>query len=421
MRLIPKFLRRAEQRSIVASPDTLAAIFGAPTAAGVTVGPATAIGLPTISACVRVLAETIASLPLNVYQRTRDGKRRAPEHPLYRVLHDAPNRVHTSYTWREVSVGHILLWGNSYTLIGDGELIPLKPWSMRVEVKGGTVEYTYHLDNGGSRKIPAEDLIHVPGMSFDGLIGMSVISAHKQAISIGLAQESFNAAHLGNNLQPGGLLVHPGKLDSKARSNLREAFEARHKGSSKAGSMMLLEEGIKWEQVGIPAKDAQFIEGRKFQAEEYCRLFRVAPSMVGIQSNMPRANAEQEALGFVVHTIRPWLVRFEQAINRRLFEGTDYFAEFLVDGLLRGDTTTRYEAYASAITHGWMTRNEARALENLNPLPGLDEPLQPLNMTTAAQAANVANVDDGTRKNGHALVVEDGPRRIYAPSVLRLD
>jgi HK97 family phage portal protein len=217
------------------------------------------------------------------------------------------------------------------------------------------------------------------------------------------------------------LLVHPGKLDSKARSNLREAFEARHKGSSKAGSMMLLEEGIKWEQVGIPAKDAQFIEGRKFQAEEYCRLFRVAPSMVGIQSNMPRANAEQEALGFVVHTIRPWLVRFEQAINRRLFEGTDYFAEFLVDGLLRGDTTTRYEAYASAITHGWMTRNEARALENLNPLPGLDEPLQPLNMTTAAQAANVANVDDGTRKNGHALVVEDGPRRIYAPSVLRLD
>lgn len=388
---------RWERRSTLANPDSwlVEALGGRPAASGVNVNESTAMRFTAVFAAVRVLAETIASLPLPVYRRlVPRGKERAPEHPLYQVLHDRANDEMTSFTWRETSMGHLCLWGNTYSEIEFGKdgyvraLWPLRPdktWPER-EPRTGKLVYKTILPDGTGAVLPAYRVLHIPGLGFDGLMGYSPVRLAREAIGLGLAAEEFGARFFANDARPGAVLEYPGKLSKEAKDNLRRSWEEMHQGLNKRHRIAILEEGMKLHEIGIPPEDAQFLETRKFQVVEIARIFRVPPHMLADLERSTFSNIEHQSIEFVVHTIRPWLVRWEQVINWKLFTEAErkiYFAEFLVDGLLRGDIESRYRAYAVARQWGWMSANDIRELENMNPVPGGDVYLIPLNMVPA--------------------------------------
>lgn len=399
------------------------------TASGVTITPDTAMQATTVYACVRILSETVASLPLPLYRRTGDrGRERAVDHPLYTLLHDAPNPEMTSFELRETLMGHVLLWGNAYCDIqtdGAGRvtaLWPLRPDRMAVrrDKATGLIVYDYTLP-GTVTKVPlaADRILHIKGLSVNGLVGLPPIAMARQSIGLALATEEFGARFFSNNAQPGVVLEHPGKLGEEAYNRLRESWSETHSGLSNAHRVAILEEGMKLDKIGIPPNDAQFLETRKFQAVEIARIFRVPPHLIGDLDRATFSNTEQQSLEFVIHTIRPWLVRIEQAITRSLLmpaERRTYFAEFLVDGLLRGDTTSRYAAYATGRQWGWLSINDVRTLENLNPVDGGDAYLEPMNMTEAGSApAPAAPAPTRSLAAEMAPVFHDATLRHMAP------
>lgn len=347
-----------------------------------------------VYACVRLLAETVASLPLHVYRRTATGKELATDHPLYRVLHDSPNDEMTSFQFREVMQAHLALWGNAYAQIqrdGSGriQLWPIQPQYVQPERNnaGQIVYKVYQYQTTGTfRYLSYDEMLHIPGLSFNGIVGLSPIGLAREAIGLGLAAEKFGARFFGSGTNFGTVLTHPNSLSDEALAHLRRSFEKRAKGLDNSHSMLILEEGLDIKNVAIPPEDSQFIETRKFQVNDIARIFRIPPHMIGDLERATFSNIEQQSIEFVQHTIRPWLVRWEQQINKKLLGG-DYFAEFNVDGLLRGDIKSRYEAYAIARQNGWMSANDIRRLENMDPLPGRvgDTYLVPLNMQDAAQ------------------------------------
>lgn len=363
---------------------------GVDTTAGVSVNEITALQSAAVYACVRLLAETVASLPLITYRRlSNGGKERATDHPLYNVLHYQPNRFMSSFEWRETMMGHLLLWGNAYSRIEDDasgnviELYPMRPDRVQISQTEEGLIYTYSPPGREVVALPEDRIFHVPGFSLDGIVGISTIAQARQAIGLSLATEEFGSRFFGNGARPGGVLEHPGTLTDEAMERLRLSWEQSHTGTANAHKVAILEEGMKYTQIGIPPDDAQFLETRKFQLAEIARIFRVPAHLIGDLDRATFSNIEHQSLEFVIHSVRPWLVRWEQAIMRSLLlkrERNQIFAEFLVDGLLRGDTMSRYQAYATAVTNGWMSRNEIRQLENLNPVEGLDEYLVPMNM-----------------------------------------
>jgi HK97 family phage portal protein len=347
---------------------------------GIKIDELNALQSTAVFACVRVLAETIASLPLLIYRRLPSrGKERASDHPLFKILHHLANPLMTSFEFRETLMGHILLWGNAFAeierdignrIIG---LWPLLPNKMKIEGKGNTLSYFYTLPKGQEVQIPAINIFHVKGLSANGFSGQSVISFAREAIGLSIAGEEFGSRFFSNNAVPGGVYEHPGKLSVQARENLQKSIEEKHQGLSKAHRMAILEEGMKYHQIGIPGRDAQLLETRKFQVSEIARIYRVPPHLIGDLERATFSNVEQQAIDFVVHTVRPWLVRWEQAILRDLFEEEEreeFFAEFLVDALLRGDIVSRFEAYSQGRNWGWLSADDIRELENMNPLPG---------------------------------------------------
>jgi HK97 family phage portal protein len=359
--------------------DLMRIFTGPPSHAGVNVNELNALNYSAVFACVRVVAETIASLPLHVYQRLPAGKQRAPDHPLYEILHDMPNPEMTSFTFREVLQTHLMLWGNAYAEIEWGTdgyiraLWPIPPNCVQLERDGREqLQYRISLPDG-TRKVLSEDqMLHIPGLSFNGIKGISPIGAARQAIGLGLAAEEFGARFFGNGTNLGGVVKHPGKLSEVASKNLRASINETYSGLGQSHRVMLLEEGMDFEKVGIPPEDAQFLETRKFQVNEIARIFRVPPHMIGDLERATFSNIEHQSIEFVVHTIRPWLVRWEQSFKWKLFlpsERRSFFAEFVVDGLLRGDTKSRYEAYAIGRQNGWLSADDIRELENMNPLP----------------------------------------------------
>jgi HK97 family phage portal protein len=360
--------------------DLMRIITGPPSHAGVVVNESNAINYSVVFACVRVIAETVASLPLHVYQRVPSGgKQRAPNHPLYDILHDLPNPEMTSFTLRETMMSHLLLWGNAYAEIEWGSdgyvraLWPIPPHCIQIERnERRQIQYRVSFPDGAQRILSEERILHIPGLSFDGLQGISPIRAARQAIGLGLAAEEFGARFFGNGTHLGGVLKHPSKLSDQAHKHLKESINEAYTGLGKSHRLMLLEEGMELEKIGIPPEDAQFLETRKFQVAEIARIFRVPPHMIGDLERATFSNIEHQSIEFVVHTIRPWLVRWEQAMKWKLFlpaERRSFFAEFVVDGLLRGDIKSRYEAYAIARQNGWMSADDIRELENMNPLP----------------------------------------------------
>lgn len=358
------------------------------TASGVAVTPENSLRNTAVLAAVRVLAESVASLPLIVYQREQRGKQRLPDHPLYRLLHDAPNSEMTAFEWRELGMMHLALWGNFYCEIelnGAGRpvaLWPLRPDRMQLWRDDADNLWYHYADL--DRPLHPSRVFHVRGMGSTGVLGYSLIALARQAVGLGLAAEEFGSRFFGNGAVPGLVLQHPGELGDDAHERLRRSWEDRHGGLEAAQRVAILEEGMTVEKIGIPPEDAQFLATRQFQVNEIARIFRVPLHMLADLERATFSNIEHQSIDFVVHTLRPWLVRWEQAIQRQLVSDPRLFAEFLVDGLLRGDTKSRYESYAIARQWGWLSANDIRELENSNPVEGGDVYLTPLNMADAA-------------------------------------
>lgn len=346
------------------------------TSSGKTVNERTAMQTTAVYACVRVLAEAIASLPLHTYRHTENGKEKALEHGLYHLLHDEPNPEMTSFVFRETLMGHLLLWGNAYAqIIRDGRgkviaLYPLMPDKMTVErTEKGELFYLYNKD-GTNYLLRSDEVLHIPGLGFDGLVGHSPIAMAKNAIGMAIATEEYGAKFFANGANPGGVLEHPGVV--KDPSKIRESWNTVYQGSGNAHRIAVLEEGMKFQSIGIPPEQAQFLETRKFQLNEIARIFRVPPHMVGDLERSSFSNIEQQSLEFVMYTLDPWVIRWEQAIQRALFspiEKKEHFVKFNVNGLLRGDYQSRMQGYAVGRQNGWLSADDIRELEDMNKLP----------------------------------------------------
>lgn len=354
------------------------------TTSGKTVNERTALQTTAVYACVRILSETIASLPLHVYRYTEGGKAKDTEHVLYTLLHDEPNPDMTSFVFRETLMSHLLIWGNAYSQIlrdRSGQVIglyPLLPDQMSVHrSEKGKLYYVYNryeednpnFQEKGSIVLSQEEVLHIPGLGFDGLIGYSPIALAKNAVGITLACEEYGASFFGNGANPGGVLEHPGILKDPAK--VRDSWNAVYQGTRNAHKVAVLEEGMSYKQIGIPPEEAQFLETRKFQINEIARLFRIPPHMVGDLEKSSFSNIEQQSLEFVKYTLDPWVVRFEQALKKSLLlpeEKKTHFIKFNVDGLLRGDYQSRMNGYAIGRQNGWLSTNDIRELEELNPI-----------------------------------------------------
>ena len=382
-------------------------LFGG-TTSGKVVNERTAMQTTAVYACVRILAEAIAGLPLHVYRyRSDGGKERIPFHPLYHLLHDEPNPEMTSFVFRETLMSHLLLWGNAYAQIvrnGRGEAIalyPLLPSKMEVNrTQNGELVYKYYRDvdesginpKGGYVTLRKDEVLHIPGLGFDGLIGYSPIAMAKNAIGMSLATEEYGAAFFANGANPGGVLEHPGVIKDIQR--VKDSWNSAYQGSGNAHKVAVLEEGMKFQAIGIPPEQAQFLETRKFQINEIARIFRVPPHMVGDLEKSSFSNIEQQSLEFVKYTLDPWVVRWEQSLQQALIlpsEKTVLFIKFNLDGLLRGDYQSRMTGYSVGRQNGWMSANDIRELENMNRIPaeeGGDLYLVNGNMLPLSQAGN---------------------------------
>lgn len=365
----------------------------------------TSMQMTAVYSCVRILSEAVAGLPLHLYEYTEGcSKEKAAEHPLYFILHDEPNPEMTSFVFRETLMTHLLLWGNAYAQIirnGKGEVLalyPLMPDRMGVDrdEKGRLYyEYTVNSDDaptmkGSTVRLQPTDVLHIPGLGFDGLVGYSPIAMAKNAIGMAIACEEYGAKFFANGAQPSGVLEHPGTI--KDPSRVRESWTQTFGGSQNANKVAVLEEGMKYTPISISPEQAQFLETRKFQINEIARIFRVPPHMVGDLEKSSFSNIEQQSLEFVKYTLDPWVSRWEQSMVRSLLtaeEKKQYFIKFNVDGLLRGDYQSRMNGYAIGRQNGWMSANDIRELENLDRIPeelGGDLYLINGNMTKLADA-----------------------------------
>lgn len=367
--------------------------FGGGTAAtGIAVTRESAMRCLAFFACVRVLGESVASLPCMVYRRRADGrgKDRADGHPIYELLHVQPNGVQSGFSFFETETMRIASGGNSYSLIeltGGGQVAGLWPRDPDTitPVLDKQRRAVVYLENGFDGPAYAADrVLHVPGPGTDGVKGLSPVSVAREALGLALAAEKYGATLFGRGGRPAGVLSSEAELEEEQAEELRKRWEQIYGSIEKSNRVVVLGHGAQFKPITIPPEDAQFLESRRFQAVEIARMFRMPPHMIGDLERATFSNIEHQSLAFVVHTLRPWLVRWEREINRKLFTPREreqgYFAEFKVEGLLRGASAARAAYYASAITNGWMNRNEARGFENMNAVDGLDEFLVPKNM-----------------------------------------
>lgn len=393
MGILRQMLARQQYPEQRGTADVVLAGMVHTSAAGVSVTPDTALGYAAVWACVRVLSQTIAALPLKLYERQGDNRHVASEFYLYPLLHDQPNPLMSSLEFREALQGHLLLWGNAYCEIeyDNGGRIkalwPLRPDRMESWSRvGDMLVYKFRMPDNSLVTLRGDRVWHLRGWSSDGLIGYSPIQVHRQAIGLGIAAEEYGARFFGNDARPGGVLVHPGKLRDDSAKRLQKAWHENYGGLGQSHRTAVLEEGVTYQTIGIAPDDAQFLETRKFQVSEIARIFGVPPHKIGDLDRATFSNIEHQAIEFVTDSLQPWLVRWEQSIRLQLMteqERARYYPEFLVDSLLRGDTVTRYQAYAVARQNGWMSANDIRKLENMNEIDGGDVYLVPLNMVPA--------------------------------------
>lgn len=400
--------------------------------AGKSVNERSAMQMTAVYACVRILSEAVAGLPLHLYRYKEDGgKEKAIDHSLYHLLHDEPNKEMSSFVFRETLMTHLLLWGNAYAQIirnGKGEVIalyPLMPNKMKVDRgEDGEIYYIYSrsTDEANTKEdstvvLTPREVLHIPGLGFDGLVGYSPIAMAKNAIGLAIATEEYGAKFFANGAAPSGVLEHPGTIKDPAR--LRENWNSTFGGSANSGKVAVLEEGMKYTPISISPEQAQFLETRKFQINEIARIFRIPPHMVGDLEKSSFSNIEQQSLEFVKYTLDPWIIRWEQSLSRSLLtpdEKKTYFFKFNLEGLLRGDYASRMNGYATARQNGWMSANDIRELENLDKIPaelGGDLYLINGNMLPLNNAGAYANTNKEEEADEEVLELEksSGNRR----------
>jgi HK97 family phage portal protein len=396
------WLKRASVSKANPQDPVVATWFGGRAASsGATVTAETALQVAAVYACVRILAESIASLPLNLMTQSGARREHATGHPLYWPMKNQPNRWQTSYEWREMMIGHAALRGNAYSEIVPGranpvaELVPLHPGRVRPFLApDNALAYEYSPPEGEKRIILGHEMHHLRGLSSDGYVGLSPVDLMREPIGLAIAQEQHGGSFFGNGATPGGVLEHPGVISDEAATRLKKAWEQRHQGAGNAHRLAVLEEGMKWQTIGIEPEKAQLLGSRKFQVTEIARIFRIPPHMLADLERATFSNIEHQGLEFVIHTLMPWLVRWEQALLRDLITKANqrtHYWKFNTDALLRGDTKTRFEAYAVGRGWGWLSVNDVREKEDQNPITDGDQYLVPLNMTTADKLG----ADDG--------------------------
>lgn len=393
--------------------------------AGKNVNERSAMQMTAVYSCVRILAEAVAGLPLHLYRYKEDGgKERAIDNNLYHLLHDEPNKEMSSFIFRETLMTHLLLWGNAYAQIirnGKGEVValyPLMPNKMQVDRDdNGELYYIYTRSSDEAKTMEGvtvylrpRDVLHIPGLGFDGLVGYSPIAMAKNAIGLAIATEEYGAKFFANGAAPSGVLEHPGTI--KDPSRLRENWNSTFGGSANSGKVAVLEEGMKYTPISISPEQAQFLETRKFQIDEIARIFRVPPHMVGDLEKSSFSNIEQQSLEFVKYTLDPWVIRWEQSLSRSLLnddEKRKYFFKFNLEGLLRGDYESRMSGYATARQNGWMSANDIRELENLDKIPaedGGDLYLINGNMLPLNKAGAYANIEKEDKADEEVLEMD---------------
>jgi HK97 family phage portal protein len=370
-------------------------------ATGDPVLPEDALRCAVVYRAVNVLAHAIASIPLVIYRRMPNGgKERAPDHPMYRTLHDKPNAWQTSWSWRQLMMTRAVLWGNAFHQVlpgpgGPGQIVPLNPKTTRVadQLTNGKLLYVTRdftkAGLGPERRLIQDDVLHIPGFSLDGKQGIPLAEFAKNAIGLSLSAERHGAMFMRNSARPSGILTAPGTLDDEARAASEKSWNDTY-GKSSLGAVPLLEGGIKFDAVSVNHRDSQWLEARTFEVEELLRYLGVPGVLCGYADKTATyASAEQFFLSFVTYTVQPWTENISACLNMSVVtDAENYFAAFVLEGLLRGDIKTRYAAHQSAVNTGWKTRNEVRVEENYNPSgPELDVFLEPLAMGGAGDGA----------------------------------
>jgi HK97 family phage portal protein len=358
----------------------LDAFEGRETSSGINITEAVVLGIPAVYACVRVLAEAIASLPLLVYERFANGdKERARDFSLFSLLHEQPNQLMTSFELRELLVGHLCLRGNAYCFIEreGGEvtgLWPMHPDRVTVELSGRELVYR-HQNDGAERTYRMEDVLHIRGLSSDGIIGYSPLTLLRDSFGYAKAVSGYAASYFKNDASPGGILSTPSALSPEAHANLRDYWAKGHQGHEKHHRVAIVDNDLKWQSIGITPQDSQLIESSKFSVVEIARAFRIPLNLVMDYERSTYSNVNEQNRSFLIHTLQPWLTRIEQAMEKALLteaEKQKYFIEHLTQGFLRSDTKTRFESYKIAIEAGFLTVGEVRQLENMNQLPAAE-------------------------------------------------
>lgn len=361
------------------------------TATGLFITEQNALQTVAVYACVRALAETLASLPMQIIERDPDGGCSPAEgHPLEDLVCCAPNTIMTPYTMVETVQGHAGLRGNGFAWIEkDKRGKPIGLWPLRSD----RVSYVPGEDDNG-RPLPTwfyatqfgrvieiwpRDVIHIKGLGGDGIMAYSPIQLHRQAVALSKATEESGARFFGNSARPAGVFKHPQQLTPEAYDRIRASIDADNSGVGMTGKTLILEEGMDWAQIGLSNEDAQYLETRGFQTQEIARMWRVPPHLIGAPTGdrQTYANIEQRSLEFLQYTLLPWITRWEQELNRKLMPPADrgrFAIRFDVDVILRADLTTRYNAWKTGIDAGFLMRNEARNREQLEDIDGLDDP-----------------------------------------------
>lgn len=401
--------------------------FGRSTNSGTSVNEHTSLQVSAVYACVKVLVEDISHLPFGVFERLPQGGRsRVHEHPVDRILGRKANPEMAAITLRQTLMGHLALWGNAYAeIVRDGggrpaELWPLRPDRMtpRRNEKRELV-YDYDLPNGQTVRFKRRQILHIAGWGFDGIRGYSPIAMEREGIGLAKALEQFGASYFGNGAHPGGIIEYPGKLSDKGLENYRRSVQEAYGGLGKSHRLMVLEQGLKYHQVGVPPEDSQFLQSRNYQKIDIASIFRMQPHKIGILDRATHSNIEHQAIEHVTDTLMPWLVLWEQVGGMQLFSEPEfdrYYLKHNVTALLRGDMASRYQAYAIGRQWGWLTANKVLELEDMNPMgPDGDIALVPLNMVPAGQAGSdrsmrLARYIAGVDNDGHLQEPESGGR-----------
>ncbi len=353
---------------------------GSQSLSGETVTEETALTYSAVFNAVTLISGTVGSLPLHLMQKQGKSKHIADDRSLYRVMHDQWNPYMTAMAGREVMMAHILTWGNGYAekvrnVYGElVELWPISPNRVTPKMEGGELVYKIRVDGEPDLTLAREKILHIPGLGFDGFAGYSVITMARKSIGLGMAYETFSSLYFGQGTHPGIIVTHPNKLGTEGHANLKKALTDTYSGLGQSHRLMLMEEGMKPEKVGYPPKDSQFIESKIHHVTDVCRWFNIPPHKLKDLSKSSFNNIESEqAAGFVTDTILPWLIREEQNYNMQLLmpreQKEKFYFKHVVEGLLRANAKDRAEYYKTALTFGWMTENEVRGKEDLDPNP----------------------------------------------------